>query len=77
MIAYKQPITRADVDTLRGVACAEIIRLLMEKGLVRVTGRHDSLGRPQLYGTTKRFLQSFGLHSLSDLPEVESLKRPQ
>lgn len=76
VIAYKQPITRADVDALRGVACAELIRLLMEKGLVRVTGRHDSLGRPQLYGTTKRFLQAFGMHSLADLPEVESLKRP-
>jgi segregation and condensation protein B len=76
VIAYKQPITRADVDTLRGVACAELIRLLMEKGLVRVTGRHDSLGRPQLYGTTKRFLQAFGMNSLADLPEVESLKRP-
>lgn len=77
VIAYKQPITRADVDTLRGVACAELIRLLMEKGLVRVAGRHDSLGRPQLYGTTKRFLQAFGMNSLADLPEVESLKRPQ
>ena len=77
VIAYKQPITRADVDTLRGVACAELIRLLMEKGLVRVTGRHDSLGRPQLYGTTKRFLQAFGMNTLADLPEVESLKRPQ
>lgn len=76
VVAYKQPITRADVDTLRGVACAELIRLLMEKGLVRVTGRHDSLGRPQLYGTTKRFLQAFGMNSLDDLPEVESLKRP-
>lgn len=76
VIAYKQPITRADVDTLRGVACAELIRLLMEKGLVRVTGRHDSLGRPQLYGTTKRFLQAFGMNTLADLPEVESLKRP-
>lgn len=76
VIAYKQPITRADVDTLRGVACAELIRLLMEKGLVRVTGRHDSLGRPQLYGTTKRFLQAFGMNMLSDLPEVESLRRP-
>lgn len=76
VIAYKQPITRADVDALRGVACAEVIRLLMEKGLVRVTGRHDSLGRPQLYGTTRRFLQSFGMNSLADLPEVESLKKP-
>jgi segregation and condensation protein B len=76
VIAYKQPITRADVDNLRGVSCAELIRLLMEKGLVRVTGRHDSLGRPQLYGTTKRFLQAFGMNTLADLPEVESLKRP-
>lgn len=77
VIAYKQPITRADVDALRGVGCGEIIRLLMEKGLVRVSGRHDSLGRPQLYGTTKRFLQAFGMHSLADLPEVESLKKPK
>jgi segregation and condensation protein B len=77
VIAYKQPITRADVDTLRGVASAELIRLLMEKGLVRVSGRHDSLGRPQLYGTTKRFLQGFGLNTLADLPEVESLKKPK
>lgn len=76
VVAYKQPITRADVDALRGVGCGEVIRLLMEKGLVRVCGRHDSLGRPQLYGTTRRFLQAFGMQSLADLPEVESLKRP-
>jgi segregation and condensation protein B len=50
--------------------------MLMEKGLVRHAGRHDSLGRPQLYGTTKKFLQAFGLNALKDLPEVESLKRP-
>jgi segregation and condensation protein B len=54
-----------------------VIRVLMEKGLVRITGRHNSLGRPQLYGTTRRFLQAFGLNSLKDLPEVESLKRPE
>jgi segregation and condensation protein B len=76
VVAYKQPITRAGVETIRGVACAEMIRHLMEKGLVRVTGRHDSLGRPQLYGTTKRFLQVFGLNTLKDLPEVEALKNP-
>jgi segregation and condensation protein B len=76
VIAYKQPITRAEVDAVRGVQCGELIRVLMEKGLVRHAGRHDSLGRPQLYGTTKRFLQAFGLNSLKDLPEVESLKRP-
>lgn len=76
VIAYKQPIMRAEVEKIRGVACGEIIRMLMEKGLVRVAGRHDSLGRPQLYGTTKKFLQAFGLNTLQDLPQVESLKNP-
>jgi segregation and condensation protein B len=76
VIAYKQPIMRAEVENVRGVMCAEIVRMLMEKGLVRVAGRHDSLGRPQLYGTTKKFLQVFGLNSLKDLPEVEALKNP-
>lgn len=74
VIAYKQPIMRAEVEKVRGVACGEVIRQLMEKGLVRVAGRHDSLGRPQLYGTTKKFLQAFGLNALQDLPEVESLR---
>jgi segregation and condensation protein B len=74
VIAYKQPIMRAEVEKVRGVICGEVIRHLMEKGLVRITGRHDSLGRPQLYGTSKKFLQAFGLNTLKDLPEVESLK---
>jgi segregation and condensation protein B len=74
VIAYKQPIMRAEVEKVRGVACAELVRQLMEKGLVKVSGRHDSLGRPQLYGTSKKFLQAFGLNTLKDLPEVESLK---
>jgi segregation and condensation protein B len=74
VIAYKQPVMRAEVETVRGVACGEVIRQLMEKGLVRITGRHDSLGRPQLYGTTKKFLQAFGLNTLKDLPEVEALR---
>jgi segregation and condensation protein B len=77
VIAYKQPITRAEVEQVRGVQCAELIRVLMEKGLVRVAGRHDSLGRPQLYATTRPFLQAFGLKSLRDLPDVESLKEPE
>lgn len=76
VIAYKQPIMRAEVEKIRGVMCGEIIRMLMEKGLVRVAGRHDSLGRPQLYGTTRRFLQAFGLNALKDLPEVEALRPP-
>ncbi len=76
VIAYRQPIMRAEVEAVRGVQCGEVVRVLMEKGLVRIAGRHDSLGRPQLYGTTKKFLQAFGLNSLKDLPEVESLKEP-
>lgn len=76
VIAYRQPIMRAEVEKIRGVACGEIVRQLMEKGLVRVAGRHDSFGRPQLYGTTKRFLQVFGLNTLKDLPEVEALRKP-
>jgi segregation and condensation protein B len=74
VVAYRQPIMRAEVEKVRGVACGEVIRQLMEKGLLRIAGRHDSLGRPQLYGTTKKFLQAFGLNALQDLPEVESLK---
>lgn len=76
VVAYKQPIMRAEVEKIRGVACGELVRQLMEKGLVRITGRHDSLGRPQLYGTTKRFLQSFGLNTIKDLPDVDALRNP-
>jgi segregation and condensation protein B len=76
IIAYRQPVMRAEVESVRGVACSDAVKVLMEKGLVRITGRHDSLGRPQLYGTTGRFLQLFGLHSLADLPEVAALPRP-
>ncbi len=76
VIAYKQPVMRAEVETIRGVACGEVIRQLLEKGLVRVVGRHDSLGRPQLYGTTRRFLQAFGLNTLQELPEVPALRKP-
>ncbi len=76
VVAYKQPIMRAEVEKVRGVACGEVIRQLMEKGLLRIAGRHDSLGRPQLYATTKKFLQAFGLNAIQDLPEVESLRPP-
>jgi segregation and condensation protein B len=71
VVAYRQPITRADVDAIRGVGCGELLTQLMEKGLLKIVGRHESLGRPVLYGTTKRFLQSFGLGSLRDLPNYE------
>jgi segregation and condensation protein B len=72
IIAYKQPILRADIEAIRGVACGETIRSLMEKHLVRIAGRAEVPGRPILYGTTKRFLELFGLDSLKDLPDPES-----
>ncbi len=76
IIAYRQPIMRADIEGIRGVQCGELLGLLMEKGLVRIAGRDDSLGRPILYGTTKKFLQTFGLNNLKELPEVEQLRPP-
>lgn len=76
IIAYKQPVIRADIEAIRGVAIGEIIRGLMYKGLVKIVGRAEVLGRPMLYGTTKKFLEVFGLNSLKDLPKVEELKRP-
>jgi segregation and condensation protein B len=74
IVAYRQPIMRADVEAVRGVQCGEMLRQLMEKGLIRIAGRHDSLGRPVLYGTTRKFLQLFGLKSLKDLPLAEQLQ---
>ena len=71
IIAYKQPILRVNVEGIRGVACGETIRGLMEKHLVKIAGRAEEPGRPILYGTTKRFLEVFGLNSLKELPEQE------
>ncbi len=77
IIAYKQPIIRADVEAIRGVGSGEMIRGLMYKGLVKISGRAEILGRPLLYGTTKKFLDSFGLHTIKDLPKAEELKKPE
>lgn len=76
IVAYRQPIARADVEAIRGVQSADMLHQLMEKGLVRIAGRDESLGRPVLYGTTKKFLQGFGLRSLRDLPQAEELVDP-
>lgn len=70
IIAYRQPIMRADIENIRGVHCGDAVRVLMERKLVQIAGRHDSLGRPVLYGTTKKFLQAFGLKDLDELPAV-------
>ncbi|MCH8215199.1 MAG: SMC-Scp complex subunit ScpB [Planctomycetes bacterium] len=76
IIAYKQPAIRADIEAIRGVASGEMIRGLMSKGLVKMVGRADIIGRPMQYGTTRRFLEVFGLDSLKDLPTIDELKRP-
>ena len=73
IIAYRQPVLRADLEAIRGVACGEVLRGLLERRLVRIVGRAEELGRPMLYGTTKEFLQIFGLGSLKDLPKSEDL----
>jgi segregation and condensation protein B len=74
IVAYRQPIIRADVEAIRGVASGEMLRKLMEKNLVKIVGRAEVLGRPMLYGTTRQFLEVFGLNSLDDLPRVEELR---
>ena len=73
IIAYRQPILRADLESIRGVACGEVLRGLLERRLVRITGRAEEIGRPMLYGTTKEFLQVFGLGSLKDLPQAKDI----
>ncbi len=67
---------RAAVERNADLHVGELLRHLMERGLVRIAGRDDSLGRPVLYGTTRKFLQIFGLNNLKDLPQVEQLKPP-
>ncbi len=76
IIAYKQPVMRADIEVVRGVATGEVIRTLCYKGMVKIVGRAEVLGRPMLYGTTKKFLEVFGLNTLKDLPKIEELKKP-
>jgi len=75
IIAYRQPVMRAEIEVIRGVACGEVLRSIMEKRLVKIVGRAEELGRPMLYGTTRDFLNIFGLASLDDLPDVQGLVR--
>lgn len=70
IIAYRQPALRAELEAIRGVACGEVLKTLIDRRLVRVTGRAEIVGRPLLYGTSREFLQVFGLQSLDDLPRV-------
>lgn len=74
IIAYKQPITKAEVDEIRGVKSLRVIEGLVLRGFIEEKGRDDKIGRPILYGTTDLFLQKFGFKSLSDLPNIESIE---
>ena len=76
VVAYKQPVTRADIEAIRGVHAGPLLRALLHKGLIKITGRAEILGRPLLYGTTRKFLEHFGLKSLNELPRVEELPKP-
>lgn len=73
IIAYRQPIGRAEVEEIRGVASSGVLRTLQDRGLIEVAGRGEGLGRPLLYGTTTRFLEHFGFRSLADLPRPDEL----
>ncbi|MEO8440171.1 MAG: SMC-Scp complex subunit ScpB [Spartobacteria bacterium] len=75
IIAYRQPITRADVEAVRGVAIDSVLQTIMERGLVKIAGRAEVPGRPLLYETTQFFLEHFGLRNLDELPNSEELKR--
>ncbi len=76
VVAYRQPIIKADIEAIRGVNCGEMLRQLLEKGLIRIAGRSDQLGYPFLYATTKLFLTTFGLKSLASLPRSHRLAGP-
>ncbi len=73
ILAYRQPVGRAEVEEIRGVGAGGVLKTLQERGLIEVVGRGEGLGRPLLYGTTPFFLQHFGFRSLDDLPRSEEL----
>ncbi|MDR0800304.1 MAG: SMC-Scp complex subunit ScpB [Endomicrobium sp.] len=75
VIAYKQPITRSEIDEIRGVESSGVIDTLLERGLIKITGKKEALGRPLLYGTTQDFLKHFGLARLNELPLIEDMPK--
>lgn len=74
IVAYRQPIIRPEIEEIRGVDCGWVLRSLMEKGFVKITGRKDLPGRPIVYGTTQAFLELFSLNRLSDLPSLKEIQ---
>ncbi len=75
IVAYKQPLTRADIEMIRGVSCDRPIRILVEKELIEEKGRLEKIGRPVLYGTTDVFLKCFGFKTIKDLPKIENFEQ--
>lgn len=74
VIAYRQPVTRAELEAIRGVSCGDVLKSLLDRRLVTIKGRAEELGRPMLYATTRQFLDAFGLASVADLPSIAELK---
>lgn len=74
VVAYRQPVTRAEIEAIRGVGCEEMLRQLLDRDFVAIGGRVEELGRPNVYITTRRFLQAFGLARIEDLPHLESIE---
>ncbi len=74
VVAYKQPVTKAEIEQIRGVKCDYSVQVLCSRGMIREVGRKEALGRPILYGTTDSFLSHFGIESLADLPELPDLQ---
>ena len=74
IVAYRQPMTRAELESIRGVSCGEVLKTLLERRMLTIKGRAEELGRPMLYGTTRQFLDAFGLSSIKDLPAPADLK---
>ena len=73
IIAYKQPVTRVEIESIRGVDCSGVINVLLERQIIEIKGRKEVIGKPFLYGTTAEFLEVFGLKSLSDLPTLKEI----
>ncbi len=77
IIAYKQPVTKSELEAIRGVSCDYSLQKLLEKDLIAITGRSETVGKPLLYGTSEKFMDYFGLKSLQDLPKLRDFKAPE
>lgn len=74
IIAYKQPITKTEIEQIRGVNCDYVVQKLLEKELLEIKGKADSIGRPMLYGTNQKFMEYFGINNLEELPQIKDFE---